>query len=236
MQLKYGSYAFDIDSVIADCKSTPVSDPPDQPPRSRIDEVTVQGWLSGASQSDITTKTLALNAALSRQFQDLVLYQDDGITPTTIRLGNTGSIGGVRLRAGPLYNVIPPATLSDTVRSNYVTNRSFVFQMTAEYALVGAGTLLAGGVPFGGPGPIGAVPSLQGQGAGWIEAPTAPFPYGGGGPIAPVSNGSLGSGIPPTAAAVLIRWQETVSLSASTGHSRRSRRTPSCHSRHSSKG
>ena len=156
IQLRLGNFYFTANAAIPTPSSVIDRQGPGGLAMSRTDTVTVEAIIDGTSQADITAKILALNAILITGFQDLVFYQDNG-QPTAIVLYNNGSTSGVML-SKPTY---PMGTIGQQDGGTYVNYVKVQFTASATYPLINAGTTLAGGVPFGGPGPVGGLPIAQ---------------------------------------------------------------------------
>lgn len=157
MQLRYGPYRFDANAVaVATAKET-TFDARGQPSGERH-TFTMQGRLvppdsavtTAARQAAIATKCAALEVALRRPFQDLVMARDDG--GEAFALKSATSINGVRVTRGPDY--------PNSEGAEFVNYRTFSLVVEAEYPLATAGA--AGGllvafretVAFSGGGPV----------------------------------------------------------------------------------
>ena len=188
MQLRYGAYSFNANGVKVAFSQETLINAGGQPyaVRKRLD---LDGYLEGDGQSAIQQAASALVTALSRPYQDLVLYRDDGTASDTALL-NAGSITGV----------VPQApTFPDSIGAEYATLRRFRFSAEAEYPVTNAATLLVSfreTLSFSGGGPIYAhkmaingPPQKQlvypfsiyratqeGEAVGYLFRPTAPAP------------------------------------------------------------
>lgn len=133
MQLKWGSYAFDAGSVeVISSQETMLNDA--KIPYSFKRTMEVRGYLNGDGQTALSTATSALQTALARPFQDLILYQDDN-SPSATLLRNRDALGGVVITRGP--------TFAETQQgSEYTTVRRFSFTAEAEYQIEGTGGIL----------------------------------------------------------------------------------------------
>jgi hypothetical protein len=85
-------------------------------------------------QQDLTAQTILLTQALSNNYFDLVLRNDDGSLSATILL-NAGSLTGVVITEGPDF----PGKPGD---ADYATQRRFSFTAMAEYVNIKAQTAL----------------------------------------------------------------------------------------------
>jgi hypothetical protein len=92
----------------------------------------IRGELQGASQDDLTTKILALEAAYSVQGGSAGLYQDDG-TATAHVLNSPSTVGGVRVVRGPSY--------PEGARGEYSTWRTYEIELEADFPNAGLGIL-----------------------------------------------------------------------------------------------
>lgn len=146
MRLSYGSYQFDDNACIIASRAQVMKNAGGQM-YSRLVSHEVIGYLSGSSQSAITSAMNQLLTALARPFQNLVFKQDDGSNSATI-LDNAASISGVTIVDGPNF-----------VESNgaeYSTQRKFSFTAQAEYPLNNTNNLLlkfSEKIDFSGGGP-----------------------------------------------------------------------------------
>lgn len=57
----------------------------------------IMGWIKGTSQSDLTTKLTALEAAYATDYRDLTLYLNNGTTPTVHSLESADCFGGTKV-------------------------------------------------------------------------------------------------------------------------------------------
>lgn len=150
MQLFYGSYGFTANSNEIRTRRDFVYNQGGQAVAQKI-AWDVGGFLysATASQAAITAAMLALETALTRPFQNLIFYHDDGTTPSATLLLNRGSSTGVRITAGPHYD--------RTHGSEYSLERHFTFTAEAEYPLPQALKYLMDfheQVSFSGGGPV----------------------------------------------------------------------------------
>lgn len=133
MLLKYGTYSFDSNAVVI---GTHVETLWNEGGQAYAQQHTwdVEGWLSASGQAALTAAQEALETVLKIQRRDLILYQDDGTTESATVLKNTGSITGVKITGGPVFD--------STRGSEYATERHFTFTAEAEYPVTGAAGLL----------------------------------------------------------------------------------------------
>src|ERR1051326_7564854 len=99
MKLKYGTYDFDANTTLISAHQETRINAGGQPV-SQIRQFTIQGFLSGSGQADLTQKENALKTALAKPYQDLLFLQDSGQNSSEI-LTNAGSITGVVIVDGP---------------------------------------------------------------------------------------------------------------------------------------
>jgi hypothetical protein len=188
MQLKWGSYPFDVNEC--DVKSRSELLMAGGKPHGRRTTLDVSGRFYCNGQADCTTKQNALQTALTTQYQDLILYQDSAAASATL-LRNAGSYGGVTITAGPNFD--------QNNGAEYATQRSFSFTAMAEYPLNGTSASLlefTETLSYSGGGPLYTFrpniyglwqkqlvyPSTpykvtqSGRAVGYISKPTAPSP------------------------------------------------------------
>jgi hypothetical protein len=109
--------------------------------------VAVKGELIVTGQANNVQAESALQTALTRNFQGIVLLQDSG-APTTIIMPNLPSLSGV---------TVSGIRFPGTKGGQYATNRSFEFTASADYALPNTNNILISfteEVSFGGGYPI----------------------------------------------------------------------------------
>lgn len=128
MQLKWGQYPFDTNSVNVVAMTETQLDAAGVP-LSYIQTYDTDGWIYGDGQAAITQKMNELISALQTPYRDLVLYRDDGQPSATI-LKNAGSIGGVVCVRGPSF--------TNNVGAEYATQRTFRATFRAEYPAIGS--------------------------------------------------------------------------------------------------
>ncbi len=133
MQLKIGSYPFLANACDIQARFVTLKNKGGQPYASR-QALDVTGFLQGTGQADITAKMNALASALATPYQDIVFYQDDGITPAATALYNNPSISGVIVTRGPEFK--------KNQGGEYSNYRTFEFTAEAEYPLAGSQDLL----------------------------------------------------------------------------------------------
>lgn len=127
--MKWNTYLFPVNGVRAASKiSLRRSDA--GIPYAYAGTVRVSGYLEGSGQADLTTKQLALEAALKTP-GDLTLLQDSG-APSATRLTNTNAISGVMVIDGPDFP-------GDT-GGEYGNYRKFEFTVWGEFPIAGVNT------------------------------------------------------------------------------------------------
>lgn len=124
MRLRIGSYQFDPNAVAIATRKETIFDDRGLPAAEKH-FFDMQGQIFGTSQVDITNKCALLERAMRRQFQDVILYRDDGGIAMALR-GAT-ALGGVRITGGPDY--------PNSDGFEYSQGRTFVLRAEAEYAL-----------------------------------------------------------------------------------------------------
>jgi hypothetical protein len=157
MQLKWGSYGFEANTSLIATRREVLWNAGGQAYADRR-SFDVQGVLTASGQAALSIATAELEAALLVQNAALILYQDDGVTPSATFLLPTGSTTGVRVTRGPNFE--------STQGPEYATERKFTCTFEAEYALTSNRlTLLefTESITFSGGGPLySCVPALQG--------------------------------------------------------------------------
>jgi hypothetical protein len=123
LQLKLGQYEFDSNACFISTRMETVWSAGGEAIAYRY-LWTVEGYLSGSSQTDLTTKALALETQLKRQDLDLIFYRDDGGESANF-LHSRGSMTGIRITRGPDF--------TNRNGSEYATERTFSFEAEAEY-------------------------------------------------------------------------------------------------------
>lgn len=123
MQLKYGSYPFDSNTTLLSTQIFPQVNRGGQI-YSQRKRFTIQGYLAGDGQAELTLKENALKTALARPYQDLLFLKDDGSASSEVLL-NATSITGVLVTDGPHFQT--------TQGPEYATLRTFTFTAEAEY-------------------------------------------------------------------------------------------------------
>jgi hypothetical protein len=130
MQLKFGSYSWPVNGVKVGQRRKLVRGNNGLPWKF-YDTIEADGYLEGTTQAGLTTATFTMQTALQRNFQDLILYCDDGSESATL-LTNRDSITGVIVTDGPNF--------TDTQGPEYVNQRHFQFTAEADYVYRGVGT------------------------------------------------------------------------------------------------
>lgn len=139
MQLGYGTYLFPFNAALIDDRRQQLWNEGGQLYAYRR-RLTCEGFLqvavtgSTGNQAGVTLAMSAMMQALSRPFQDLVLYMDGGGTSST-QLRNAGSITGVRVVEGPSFPNKPQ-------QPSYVWGIFFTFAAEAEYPYPNTGDFL----------------------------------------------------------------------------------------------
>lgn len=94
----------------------------------------VMARLYGNGQNELTQACNGAITALAIPYQDLIFYQDDGVTPSATFLKNAGSISGVVITDGPHF--------LDNKGSEYNFERTLHFTAEAEYPLANTNSFL----------------------------------------------------------------------------------------------
>jgi hypothetical protein len=132
VQLKWGSYPFDVDGVrVATMSERLLSE--NQVPYGTRTTFRVSGWMLGSGQSDLSAKQRLMEIALRNQYQDLILYQNDNARSATTML-NADANGGLVVTAGPNF--------PGEEGAEYATQRRFDFEVTGEFFFAAAQTLI----------------------------------------------------------------------------------------------
>lgn len=124
MLLKYGTYEFADDEPQVSIDVSRMFNEAKQAISVRH-TWTINGVLHGASQSALKTALDDLNTAFSRDYRDLILYQDDE-SSVAHQLLNAGSESGVR--------VIKPPSFPDMTGAVWSTFLPYSIVVEAEYA------------------------------------------------------------------------------------------------------
>lgn len=129
MLLKHGTYSFQANSVVCRTQTVRQLNTAGMP-MTLVTTMSVMGDLLAASgtptpQNDLSVLQAALEAALAVPYQDLVLYQDDGVTETPTALKNAGSLSGVRITSGPNFQ-------GGKGEGEYAVRRQFSFEASVE--------------------------------------------------------------------------------------------------------
>lgn len=189
MQLKYGGYAFQANSLIPRMTIAAVKNSHNQVYAYR-QRVSISGSFIGTNTADITAQTLAMSSACIIPGQDLIYY-DNNNAPTAYVLRNFGSLTGVQL--------VEPVDFNGTYGAIDVTMKQFAMSFEATYPAAGSAGLLLDfreTLTFSGGGPtrvckraVNTTPQLQmpyqytefyvvqsGSAVGFRDTPAIPFP------------------------------------------------------------
>jgi len=123
MRLSYGSYLHQENEVAIRIGASRVFNDAEQSIETRI-TWTIDGQLHATSQALLRAEILALEAAYSVDYGNLILYQNDGVT-VAHNLMNAGSTTGVRITQPPSY---PQGSGAE-----YSTYRTYTIQAEATY-------------------------------------------------------------------------------------------------------
>jgi hypothetical protein len=132
MQAQYGSYQFTANSASVLVRKDYELNAAGIPYIEKF-EVDIEGYLTGAGQSALSTAEIALAAAMRIPFQDFVFKRDDG-GRTGIYLQNATSLSGVRCIKGPSY--------TSKVGAEYANQRTFSLTIAATYPILNALTAI----------------------------------------------------------------------------------------------
>lgn len=126
MRGTYGSYQHDHSELAIRSEQHAIFDTF----RRRIGEkirFTCLGVKRAANQAELNTKLEALVAAYRNDYQDFVLYQDDGTTPTILQLRSDQTFGGVKV-------VVPPSMVSGpwSGQPEFANMKTYFFVLEAE--------------------------------------------------------------------------------------------------------
>lgn len=146
MRLILGAYSFDANANLVTTAVDVMWNQGGQPYAQKR-SFSVEGYLSGDGQADLTQKENALRTAFAQSYPNLYFLQDSGQNSADI-LPNAGSITGVRIT----HFAFPKANGPE-----YATIRSFSFTAEAEYPIPNTGNLLLNfteSLTFWGGGPI----------------------------------------------------------------------------------
>jgi hypothetical protein len=133
MILKYGTYSHAQDTVSLAVTREPVRNERDQRYAVR-ERWTIDGWLTGADAAALTTAIDALETAYATDGQNLILYLNDGVTPTSHSLASASALGGVRIISGPEYP--EGAGAEYAVIRNFRITAEALFEDSSPQALV----------------------------------------------------------------------------------------------------
>ncbi len=124
MQLKWGTYAWDANSVEIGKTVDYSFDDAERPFSYRV-TLHTSGRLFATGQAALTVAESALQTALSVPYKDLIFFNDD-LSKSAIQLTTADSLTGV---------VIDNIRFGSTHGAEYATIRSFEFTAHAEYRL-----------------------------------------------------------------------------------------------------
>lgn len=147
MQLKIGTYAFDVNSVWVDIRRDYLFNDAGVPNVERV-EVDCEGYLRANGQTALTNAEGALVAACRKGAQDLILYRDDG-GQSGIKLQHSSSLSGVWCVRGPSF--------TNRIGAEYATVRRYAFTFRADYPILNDRTRLVSWrekMSFSGGGPV----------------------------------------------------------------------------------
>jgi hypothetical protein len=105
MRLKYGSYWHESDEAFIDHDRASEQDQSGIV-ISEIETWTIGGRLEAATQSALTAAIAALEAAYTLTGQDIILYENDGTTPSALAMYSANTVGGVIVTKRPSYGAI----------------------------------------------------------------------------------------------------------------------------------
>jgi hypothetical protein len=138
--------------------------------KSRVD---INGMLVSQSanpQADLSQQIAAMQAAFSKPNQNLILYLNDGVTPSQNVLLVNQTLGGIRVIRGPSF--------PDGGAAEYATKRTFSIALEAELPVVGRNVFLSfkENLQFAGGGPIWDIAQpIAGPGIPQIIKQSSPF-------------------------------------------------------------
>jgi hypothetical protein len=102
MILKYGNYAHSVgEAAIAISIAARFTE--QRVHYANRERWEISGFLQGTSPAALTTAIDALKTAYAQQGQDVGLYLDDGVTPTSHAIQASDTIGGTRVVEGPSF-------------------------------------------------------------------------------------------------------------------------------------
>ena len=125
MILKYGSYAHANNEAALTIDRTAARDGAGRVVRE-TERWTVAGVLQGASQAALTVAIEGLKEAYAEDGKDLILYLDDGQTPTSHALRRSAALAGPR--------VVQKPSFPQGKDAEYSTFRSYQLQVEADFA------------------------------------------------------------------------------------------------------
>ena len=128
MQLRWGGYAFDDNEVWIQAFARRVYSPRGR--RIMLHRSCVVGGVKiGTSESDLTAKLQALEAACNIDGNDLIFYDNSG-NPTVHVLTTSGSLNGVQVKQ-PVHYPGPPVFWG--MGTEYVYKRTYRVTFEADY-------------------------------------------------------------------------------------------------------
>jgi hypothetical protein len=128
MILKYGNYAHAVGEAAIAITVTAIlnSRGVHYANRQRWE---ISGFLQGPDPSTLTGAINALKGAYAASGQDVGLYFDDGVTPTSHVMQSSETLGGVRVVAGPSF--------PDGRGGEYATIRGYHIVLEADFPVAG---------------------------------------------------------------------------------------------------
>jgi hypothetical protein len=127
MWVRYGNYTFNENGCALRSSTRIITAPETGRPLRYLTRCSIEGWLEGDSQAELSLEEAALRLALLRPYQDLRLLTDSGAT-TSVSLINAQSISGVRVLAFDFPG--------DT-GAEFATLRRFTAEVEAEFLIPG---------------------------------------------------------------------------------------------------
>lgn len=105
MRLRYGSYYHASDEAFIDHDRSSEIDQSGIV-ISETEKWTIGGRLEAATQSALTAAMQALETAYSTPGLDLILYENDGITPSALAIYSANTTGGIIITKRPSYGAV----------------------------------------------------------------------------------------------------------------------------------
>lgn len=130
MQAQYGSYLFPANSLWPTVSRDYELNEAEIPYIEKI-EVTLEGFLTGTTQAELTAKEEILIDAVQAPFYDFVFKRDDG-GRSGIYLRNGTSLSGVRCIKGPNFG--------EKVGAEYANQRKYTVTFGASYPILNLDT------------------------------------------------------------------------------------------------